>query len=132
MPRSNRPQKQTFASRLFGHDIFLSFALGGGYRGTQSYTSDLARRLRERDFTVFFSEDEAAPGSQLDSTLRNALLRSRILVVIANHGTLREPRWVWEWWRGMRLIPPDKMPNGRTRMRNVQGPFDNGQILSTT
>src|SRR5262249_61393116 len=43
---------------------------------------------------VFFSEDEAPPGEQLDSTLRTALLRSKILVVIANRGTLQEPRWV--------------------------------------
>jgi hypothetical protein len=55
----------------------ISFALGPPLRGTLSYASDLARRLRERDFTVFFSEDEAAPGEQLDSTLLKALYRSR-------------------------------------------------------
>jgi hypothetical protein len=93
---SARPQtpKRSFASRLFGYDIFLSFALGLPTRGTRSYASDLARRLRERDFTVFFSEEEAPPGEQLDSTLREALLRSKILVVIANRGTLEDPRWV--------------------------------------
>jgi hypothetical protein len=46
------------------------------------------------DITVFFSEDEAAPGEHLDSTLLKALYRSRTLVVIANRGTLEEPRWV--------------------------------------
>lgn len=86
--------KRNNAVRLFGYDIFVSFALGPQPRGTHSYASDLARRLRERDFTVFFSEDEASPGERLDSTLRTALLRSRILVVIANRGTLQEPRWV--------------------------------------
>jgi WD40 repeat protein len=91
--RSTAP-KRNFASRLFGYDVFISFALGPPPRGTQSYASDLARRLRERDFTVFFSEDEASPGEQLDSTLLKALLRSRTLVVIANRGTLQEPRWV--------------------------------------
>jgi hypothetical protein len=43
---------------------------------------------------VFFSEDEAPPGEQLDGALRSALHRSKTLVVIANRGTLGEPRWV--------------------------------------
>lgn len=86
--------KRNFASRWFGYDIFLSFALGPPPRGTHSYASDLARRLQEQDFTVFFSEQEMPPGEQLDSALQKALLRSKALVVIANDGTLREPRWV--------------------------------------
>src|SRR5215472_15042897 len=84
--------KHNNAARVFGYDVFISFALGPPPRGTHSYASDLARRLRERVFTVFFSEDEAAPGEQLDSTLLKALLRSRTLVVIANRGTLKDPR----------------------------------------
>ena len=91
--KSSAPRRNN-AARLFGYDVFISFALGAPPRGTHSYASDLARRLRERDITVFFSEDEAAPGEQLDSTLLKALHRSRILVVIANRGTLEEPRWV--------------------------------------
>lgn len=82
------------AARLFGYDIFISFALGAPPRGSRSYASDLARRLRERDYTVFFSEVEAPAGGQLDSALKTALRRSRILVVVANRGTLAEPRWV--------------------------------------
>src|SRR5262245_10055882 len=82
------------AARLFGYDVFVSFALGPPPRGSRSYASDLARRLRERDFTVFFSEEEAPVGDQLDATLRRALHRSRILVMIANSGTLADPRWV--------------------------------------
>jgi WD40 repeat protein len=89
-----KPLKRGNAARLFGYDIFISFALGPPPRGTQSYASDLARRLRERDFTVFFSEDEAPPGEELDGSLRAALHRSKTLVVIANRGTLKEPRWV--------------------------------------
>ena len=87
-------RRRAFASTLFGYDIFISFALGFSGRGTQSYASDLARQLRERDFSVFYSEDEAAPGEDLDDTLLRALLRSSILVVIANRGTLEAPRWV--------------------------------------
>lgn len=87
--RPPRPRRGN-AARLFGYDIFISFALGPPPRGTHSYASDLARRLRERDFTVFFSEDEAPPGEQLDGALRAALYRSKILVVIANRGTLAD------------------------------------------
>ena len=83
-----------FAARLFGYDFFISFALGPPPRGTQNLASDLARRLRERDHTVFFSEDEAPPGSPLDATLRRALHHSRVLVVLVNPETLRSPRWV--------------------------------------
>src|SRR5262249_14485089 len=82
------------ATRAFGYDMFISFALGPPPRGTQSYASDLARRLRERDFTVFFSEDEAPPGEPLTPSLRAALHSSSVLVVVANRGTLVEPRWV--------------------------------------
>src|SRR5262245_55855181 len=82
------------AARLFGGDIFISFALGPPPRGTRSYASDLARRLRELDFTVFFSEDEAPVGNRLDDTLHKALLRSHALVVVANRAVLDDPRWV--------------------------------------
>jgi WD40 repeat protein len=93
-PLSAVAQKRGFASRLFGYDVFLSFALGPPPRGTHSYASDLARRLEQRDFTVFFSEAELAPGELLDGRLRKALLRSKTLVVISNRGTLHDPRWV--------------------------------------
>lgn len=82
------------AARLFGYDLFISFALGPPPRSSRNYAADLARRLRELDFNVFFSEEEAPPGGVLDSTLVNALKRSRALVVVANRGTLKEPRWV--------------------------------------
>lgn len=90
-PRSAAPRR-SYAARLFGYDIFISFALGPPPRGTRSYASDLARRLREADYTVFFSEDEAPVGNQLDSTLCQALLRSHALVVIANRETLKGPK----------------------------------------
>jgi DNA-binding beta-propeller fold protein YncE len=99
---------RNFAARLFGYDVFISFALGPSPRGSLSYASDLARRLRERDFTVFFSEDEAPPGEQLDSTLLKALESSRLLVVIANRGTLAEPRWVRKEVEEYRRRHPDR------------------------
>lgn len=87
-PSPTRAPRRSQAARLFGYDLFISFALGPLPRGTQSYASDLARRLRERDFSVFFSEDEAPPGAPLTNTLRAALHRSQVLVVVANRGTL--------------------------------------------
>ena len=93
-PPAARSPKASFASRLFGYDVFISFALGGPPRGSQSYASDLARRLRDADLSVFFSEDEAPPGEPLSDTLRRALLRSKLLVVIVNRGTLEAPNWV--------------------------------------
>ena len=71
---------RNFASRVFGYDLFISFALGPPPRGTLSYASDLARRLRERDFTVFFSEGEdqaakvwhAESGKELLTLLRHS------------------------------------------------------------
>lgn len=95
-PPSTSPSSrtQTGWAKYFGYDIFISFSLGPAPRGCRAYASDLARRLREHGFTVFFSEDEAPVGSELDITLRRALQRSRMLVVVANHGTLADPRWV--------------------------------------
>ena len=78
---------------LFGYDFFVSFKLGPYPAGEQSYASDLTRGLRERDFTVFFSEDEAPAGGYLDETLRKAIKRSRVLVVIASGNSLSS-RWV--------------------------------------
>ena len=99
---------RSFASLLFGYDIFLSFALGTPPRGVQSYASDLARRMRERNFNVFFSEEEAPPGEHLDSALRKALRRSKTLVVIANRGTLEDPRWVRKEVEEYRKQHPDR------------------------
>ena len=100
--------KRGFAARYFGYDVFISFALGPPPRGSHSYASDLARRLRELDFTVFFSEDEAPVGNELDETLKQALNRSQTLVVIANRGTLADPRWIRTEVEEFRLRHPQR------------------------
>ncbi|MCS6291011.1 MAG: TIR domain-containing protein [Nitrospira sp.] len=124
-PRSAAP-KRSYAARLFGYDIFISFALGPPPRGTRSYASDLTRRLREADYTVFFSEDEAPVGNQLDSTLHQALLRSHALVVIANRETLEEPRWVRTEVEEFRKVRRDRpiVPI------NVGGALQDGELSS--
>ncbi len=93
VPPSNKGRRFNWP-RIFGYDFFISFKLGSPPIGAQSYASDLARRLRELDFTVFFSEEEAPPGEKLDTTLAKALHRSRILVVVANEGALVQSQWV--------------------------------------
>ncbi|MFA5923511.1 MAG: TIR domain-containing protein [Methylococcaceae bacterium] len=93
VPASNKARRFNWP-RIFGYDFFISFKLGPSPIGAQSYASDLARRLRELDFTVFFSEEEAPPGEKLDTTLVKALHRSRILVVVANQGALVQSQWV--------------------------------------
>lgn len=95
-------------SRLFGYDIFLSFALGPPPRGCRAYASDLARKLRDRGFTVFFSEDEAPAGGELDPVLKTALRRSRVLVVLVNPAILREPRWVRTEVETFRALNPGR------------------------
>lgn len=95
-------------ARLFGYDVFVSFALGPPPRGSKSYASDLVRKLREHGFTVFFSEDEAPVGEQLDPTLQRALHRSRVQVVVANRGTLAEPRWIRKEVESFRQRHPDR------------------------
>src|SRR5262245_1268282 len=107
--RSPTRARSGYAARLFGYDIFISFALGPLPRGTRSYAADLARRLRELGFTVFFSEEEAPAGSSLDATLRRALLRSRVLIVVINAGTLREPRWVRQEVEEFRRAHPGRL-----------------------
>ena len=94
MSTSSSAERREFAPRIFGFDVFLSFALGPPPRGTHRYATDLARRLRERDLTVFFSEDELPPGEQLSSGLRRALHRAKILIVVVNRETLADPRWI--------------------------------------
>ena len=115
--KSLQPREGMASLRVCLATIFLSFALGPPPRGTYSYASDLARYLRERDFSVFFSEETAPPGGQLDRTLLAALLHSKILVVVVNRGTLREPRWVRSEVSEFRKHHPDR----RVIIINVDG-----------
>jgi WD40 repeat protein len=65
----------------------------------------MARRLRERDFSVFFSEEELVAGSSLTPSLRRALERSTVLIVVLNREVLKDPRWIRDevrWFRAKR------------------------------
>lgn len=88
------PATRRSAAPLFGWDIFISFALGEPPRGTTEYARALNAALLARGLTVFFSEEAGLAGSHLGSALQAQLHRARVLVVLANHDTLLDPRWV--------------------------------------
>lgn len=79
---------------ILGYDFFISFTLGDYPRGTQSYASDLARCLREKDYLVFYSEEEAPPGAELDQVVLKALNKTKVFIVIVNEGALLNSIWV--------------------------------------
>jgi WD40 repeat protein len=100
--RSNRS-----ASRLFGYDFFVSYAMDSTIdndeksgqvkpkRGTQKYAAELTRRLEnEERLTVFFSEKSMAAGEEVPNFLKKALLNSKVLVVLINKETLLVPGYV--------------------------------------
>ena len=57
---------------------------------------------------MFFSEDQAPAGNELDSTLQNALRRSQALIVVANRETLEDPRWVRTEVEEFRKVHPNR------------------------
>lgn len=96
------------ATRVYGYDMFVSFALGDAPRGTRSYASDLTRQLRERDLSVFFSEEELPAASALSKDLERALRRSRMLLVVANREALQDPRWIRTEVEAFRKFHPER------------------------
>jgi hypothetical protein len=126
--KASAAPRRTLSSRLFGYDLFISFALGPPPRGSRNYASDLARKLRERDFTVFFSEDEAPVGGKLDETLKRALHRAGVLVVVANRGTLANPRWVRQEVDEYRRRHPQRL----VVPINIDGALQDSQLAAAT
>ncbi|CRI57077.1 toll/interleukin-1 receptor domain-containing protein [Pseudomonas sp. CCOS 191] len=97
-----------FSARLFGYDVFVSFALGEPPRGNFSYASDLARRLQDAGLVVFFCEEELGYGDKLTPELERALAKSKILVVVINSEVLKEPRWIKTEVQQFRKYHPDR------------------------
>ncbi|VVN40322.1 hypothetical protein PS662_05423 [Pseudomonas fluorescens] len=82
------------SERLFGYDVFVSFALGEPPRGNFFYASDLARRLQDAGLVVFFSEVELGYEDTLSASIQKALVNTKVLVVITNAEVLKHPRWI--------------------------------------
>lgn len=120
IPATNKERRFNWP-RIFGYDFFISFKRGPPPIGAQSYASDLARRLRELDFTVFYSEEEAPPGERLDSTLVKALHHLRILVVVANEGALVQSKWVRKEVEEFRRKHPKRPVSTRSKSFRSEG-----------
>src|SRR5262249_41102730 len=76
-------------STLFGYDIFISYKRDEA----SAFATALARDFVERDFTCFLDRSEAPPGVHLTPHIRQALRRSKTLIVIVTPGALGSP-WV--------------------------------------
>lgn len=87
-------KSRKLSERLFGYDVFVSFALGEPPRGNFSYASDLARRLQDAGLVVFFCEEELGYEDTLSTSIDKALANSKVLVVITNAEVLQQPRWI--------------------------------------
>jgi len=71
-------------SPIFGFDVFISYKRGE----SSPYAGSLERQLRDRDIHCFLDDNEIPAGSLLADTVRAALRRSRLLVVIVSPGSL--------------------------------------------
>lgn len=87
-------KRRKLSERIFGYDVFISFALGEPPRGSFSYASDLARRLQDAGLVVFFCEEELGYGDTLSTSLDSALANSKVMAVIINAEVLEDPRWI--------------------------------------
>ena len=72
-------------SPLFGFDVFISYKR----QESSIYAGDLERQLRERDIHCFIDDKEIPAGSILADTVRFALRRSRVLLVVVSPGSLQ-------------------------------------------
>ena len=93
-PTIHQRSRRLLSERLFGFDVFISFALGEPPRGTFTYASDLARRLQAADHTVFLCEDRLECGESLNPSIESAIKNSRSIVFIVNKDTLENPGWL--------------------------------------
>src|SRR5437899_11321082 len=70
---------------IFGFDVFISYKR----KECSVYAGSLERQLRDRDLRCFLDDHDIPPGVPLSATIRAALRRSRILVVIISAGSLQ-------------------------------------------
>lgn len=82
------------SERIFGYDVFISFALGEPPRGNFLYASDLTRRLQDAGLVVFFCEEELGYEDTLTASILKALANTKVLIVITNTEVLKYPRWI--------------------------------------
>ncbi|MET0650426.1 MAG: TIR domain-containing protein [Pyrinomonadaceae bacterium] len=70
---------------LFGDDIFISYARADG----ATYAAGLADRLAARNFSCRFDQWGTEPGREMPDSLKGALRRSALLVLVGSEGAAR-------------------------------------------
>jgi hypothetical protein len=76
-------------TRLFGFDIFLSYA----HRDASHYALSLERELMRADLQCFRDDTNLPKGAALTKTVTDAIARSRALVVVLSEASFRS-EWV--------------------------------------
>jgi WD40 repeat protein len=74
---------------VFGYDVFISYKRGE----STAYAASLYRQLTDIDLVCFLDDHEAPLGVSLTPTIKRALTRSRVLVLVASREALSSD-WV--------------------------------------
>ena len=90
---------------LFGDDIFISYSRADG----ATYAAGLADRLAGRNFSCRFDQWGTEPGKEMPASLKGALRRSALLVLVGSEGAARSTHVAQEVAemkrRGRRIVP---------------------------
>lgn len=90
---------------LLGDDIFISYSHADG----ATYAAGLADKLAERSFTCRFDMWGAEPGKQMPKSLKKALARSALLVLVGTKGAAKSEHVALEVAEmkrlGRRIVP---------------------------
>lgn len=78
---------QRFSKWLLGYDVFLSYAYADG----QEYARRLEKELTNRDFSCFLDLEELAYGDALSPSLRRAIARCKLLILVGTEAVLFAP-----------------------------------------
>lgn len=70
--------------RLFGEDVFISYARSDGAR----YAAALAKQLSDRDFTCFLDQWASPRGPGLPPEISRVLKRAKSLVLVGTQGAI--------------------------------------------
>jgi WD40 repeat protein len=76
-----------FVRLRFRYDMFLSYPRADA----MAYAAQLREDLRKLDYECFLDQDEAPAGASLSATLRRAIDRSAVLVIVGSRAASRSP-----------------------------------------
>lgn len=72
---------------IFGYDVFISYSR----HDSRHYAAALQEQLTKLDYRCFLDTNELPSGEQLASTLRHAVQRSAVLVLVGSPAALESP-----------------------------------------